>query len=200
MTEDDIEYLDGPHEYFMSGIRLPSVTEIVGTVSASRNGYSFVPRDKLEAARARGKRIHEARHQFDEDDLDWDAWSEIYPEDIPYIRSYAAWKQVTGFTPIANEVIVVNRLLGYAGRLDIKGILFGRLAIIDTKTGVVEPTTALQTAGYALADGLAGDCDRYALKLFRDGRMAKLVPYTDPLDFIVFKAFVTAYNWLDKNG
>ncbi len=184
----EVEFLEGPHLYIVDGRPYPSVTEIPKPFLGER--FSFVDPEVMEAARERGKLVHRATHEFDDDDILWDAWAEFdtgrSQPILPYVQSYALWRDATGFIPIDIEKRVYDHSLRVAGTLDRKGYLFGELSIIDLKSGEVGKETALQTAGYALR--------------LIPGKMAKLVPVPDPMDILAFKAFVTAYGWLVKNG
>ncbi len=196
----EVEFLEGPHLYIVDGRPYPSVTEIPKPFLGDR--FSFVAPEVMEAARERGKLVHRACHEFDDDDILWDAWGEFDRDRsqpiLPYVQSYALWRDATGFIPLDIEKRVYDHNLRVAGTLDRKGYLFGELSIIDLKSGEVGKETALQTAGYAILDGSVA-CKRYGLRLI-PGKMAKLVPFPDPMDILAFKAFVTAYGWLVKNG
>ncbi len=201
----ELEFLDDVHEYYLEGKRLPSVTEIIGVV-LSKNRFGAVPAEIMEKARQRGKLVHAACHALDENDLDWDAWREfdndraVTGEEaiLPRVASYLMWRDETGFIPIDNEKIVASKELGFAGTLDKKGLLFSKMTIVDLKSGEVGPETALQTAGYAIADGDVA-CQRIGLRLIPD-KIAKPMRFDDPFDIIVFKAFLSSFKWMSKHG
>ncbi len=199
---EEVELLDGPHRYLchVHGTSYPSVTEIPKPFLGDR--FGFVDPEKLEAARERGSLVHRATHEFDDNELDWEGWREFDRDRaqpiLPYVESYRLWRDATGFIPTEIEKVVFDHNMRVAGTLDRKGYLFGELSIIDLKSGEVGRETALQTAGYAILDGSIA-CKRYGLRLI-PGKMARLVPFADPLDILAFKAFVTAYGWLVKNG
>lgn len=195
--EQDLEFLEEPHEYRVRGVVWSSVTQTIGSVFGDPGHFIFLPAAKLELVRQRGKRLHACRHYFDEDDLNWNApygtepaQLALWEEEKGYIISYARWKEASRFVPIASEKMVRSEELKTAGTMDIKGYLFDGLGIIDTKTTEPQPEAALQTAGYAIADGDV-TVGRYALRLYKSGKMAKLTPYRDPWDIVVFKALVT---------
>jgi hypothetical protein len=197
---DEVEFLEGPHLYRLNGKVFPSVTEIPKPFLGDR--FRFVPEDRLEDARERGKLVHRAAHDLDIGELDVDGWRDFdrgrAEPILPYVESYRMWRDATGFVPTECEKVVFDSALGVAGTLDRKGYLFGSVAIIDLKSGVVGKETALQTAGYAILDKSV-TAKRYALQLV-PGKMAKLTEFTDPLDIVAFRAFVTAYNWVVRNG
>jgi len=203
----EVDFLDDPHEYRdrQTRVRLPSVTEIIGAVLGTGR-FDRIDQEVMYRARERGKLVHAACHQLDEDELDWDAWEdfdtariEMGEEPIlPRVKSYQMWRDRTGFIPMENEKIVANRELGFAGTLDKKGLYLGEIAIIDLKSGEVGLETALQTAGYAIAD----DCvtaKRIGLRLIPN-KMAKPTVFKDPMDIIGFKNFLGAYKWMVAHG
>ena len=198
----EIEFQEEPHTYTLAGLRLPSVTEIIRTVLGDRFGR--VDEAVRERARVRGKLVHKACQYLDEDELDWEQWNEfdrqrwVNGEELilPRVLSYKWWRHETGFVPIDNEKIVYTP--EFAGTLDKKGVLFGRMTIIDLKSGEVDQATGLQTAGYAIADDDVA-CARYGLRLI-PGKIAKPVPFDSPMDIIGFKNFLGSYKWMKANG
>ncbi len=198
-----VDYLDDVHEYFnrITRKRLPSVTEIIGVVIGNGK-FKFVNDEVMERARQRGKLVHAACHQLDEDELDWEAWEEFDAQRVsageepilPRVRSYQMWRDETGFIPMENEKIVAHEELGYAGTLDKKGLLFAVPTIVDLKSGPVGDETAIQTAGYAIADGCVA-VRRVGLRLIPN-KIAKPTAFDDPMDIIAFKNFLGAYKWM----
>jgi len=200
----DIEFLSESHTYSINGVTLASVTQVVSKVLGDK--FGMVDSEVLERARDRGKLCHAACHAVDEDDLDWDAWKELDRERIsqglepilPRVESYVMWRDSVKFVPVENEKIVADKDLGVAGTLDKKGILYGKPTIIDLKSGPVGPETALQTAGYAILDGDV-TCARYGLQLV-PGKIARPTAFKNYFDIPTFKALVTVYGWMKKNG
>ncbi len=198
----EIEFQEEPHEYRLAGLRLPSVTEIIRTVLGDRFGR--VSEEVLERARIRGRLVHKACEFLDQDELDWEQWQEfdnlrVANGDepiLPFVSSYRWWRDETGFIPIDNEKIVYTP--EFAGMMDKKGMLYNKMTIIDLKSGEVREETGLQTAGYAIADNDVA-CARYGLRLI-PGKMAKPVPFDNPMDIIGFKNFLGSYKWMKAHG
>jgi PD-(D/E)XK nuclease superfamily len=72
----------------------------------------------------------------------------------PVVNAFRTWQDDAQFVPIASEKLVFSREHGYAGTTDLIGMLDGRLAVLDIKTGRgVYPEYKLQLAAYAVAWG-----------------------------------------------
>jgi len=125
-----------------------------------------------------------------------------------------AWRQFraqSGFVPVLNEHRVHSARYGYAGTIDLFGVLNSDAALIDAKrTAAVPRSVGPQTAGYeqaireSLPDAVArcvsgpgnGHINRYALHLTPE--RWRLVPQKDPNDLRVFLASLTLHNYLEK--
>lgn len=199
LNDEDLSVLldTDNHVYTVEGEPWRSVTQVIRAVLG--NPYAQVKEHVLEMGRRRGKRLHAERHYYDEGDLDWEEMREKFPEDIPYLESYVLWKEATDFKPDnkLNERIVLLRDLRVAGTMDMGGILFGKPALIDLKSGVCdEKEVGAQTAGYCIGLGETRR-DRYGLKLI-PGKIAKLVPCKNPNDFAAFRWMCGLHAW--RNG
>ena len=80
------------HEYSVSGVRYPSVTQILAPLV----DYSQVPRAVLERARKLGQAVHRMTELFDLDDLDMD---DLADELRPYLTAWIKFRAETGFVP-----------------------------------------------------------------------------------------------------
>lgn len=82
------------------------------------------------------------------------------PEEQPFVDAWAAWLAATGTEIIAQEVPVVNTVMGYGGTADLIARANGKIGLLDIKTGStvadrdgqVYPEIRLQLAAYAAAD------------------------------------------------
>lgn len=134
----------------------------------------------------------------------------------PYFEGYQKFFKEAGFRVLLSEVMVGSLVWGYCGTVDdISLTPKDRVAVMDIKTsGIVSPTTALQTAGYALAademvskgveplfTALAGKkvFERYSIWLTGDGDY-KLIQYRDKGDIRVFLSALTFRQWKIRNG
>lgn len=199
----DIAFDEARHEYTRDGVLLPHVTGILRDLV----DLSMVPARELEYARLRGQATHRAVELFHSPDgLDYTSLS---PPVLRRFAHYRRFLEVSGFLPIMAETIVEHRELGYAGKLDLYGTFpahaswlagGGRsLALIDIKTGIVEPMAGPQTAAYQHAlmtqDPEAALAERFALWLGEGGYL--LIPLYNPRDWPNFLNRLT--EWKTRN-
>lgn len=193
------------HTYTLDGTVLPSVTGVLR--ASGLIDFSQIPPATLEAARARGSRVHAAIHYLNEGDLDW---STVDDADRPRIQAWATFLQQRKFVILNAEFRLFSRRYGYAGTGDVVGLLDGRLALCDFKTGSPDDCAAeLQLAAYMGAlyemateqapehawvrDVLShkGPMQRIAVQLQKNGN-PKVEMYSNPFDFREFVALVEA--------
>lgn len=186
------------HTYRIGGVRVPSVTQVCKV--ASGNEYAQIPRDVLERKRAIGVALHAAIWLDHTGVLDIDS---IDPAVAPYFAAWQDFVARTGFVTRLGETQLGSQRFGYAGTLDLYGIIDGTPWLIDTKSvAVLSPVTAIQTAAYlellrANHHALAGT-RRAALHLKPDGRFA-LQEYTSAGDFSTFLAALSVWRWRAAN-
>jgi len=139
----DFQFKEETHEYFLSGVRIPGVTEILENVGIS--DFSMVPKETLERAQRRGTRVHKICELWDRDKLNLDS---LTLEDMGYLEAWRAFSKKYGVEIPElwefNEAKLYSKKFGFAGTLDryIKGIL------VDIKTGVKEKSHPVQLAAY----------------------------------------------------
>lgn len=206
---DRLSYDDALHEYRYDGNVVPSVTQALGRLSAEE--YRGVDAEVMERAAQLGKAVHRVIELDLRDDLDVESLSEGL---LPYYESWRNFLATSGFTAVLSEQRVYSARYGYAGTLDLFGILNGEAVLIDAKrTAQVPRTAGPQTAAYetalreSLPDVITRHNDlttpardlirRFALHLRADGTW-RLVPFTDRSDLRVFLAQVTTHHWLRK--
>ncbi len=183
------------HEYSVSGVRYPSVTQILAPLV----DYSQVPRAVLERARKLGQAVHRMTELFDLDDLDMD---DLADELRPYLTAWIKFRAETGFVPETIEKRLYHPALRFAGTPDRSGLINRRRAVIDIKKMLyLGPVIGLQLAAYQELFEKNGTHveDRYALGLRADGTY-RLQPYTDKSDWPVFLSLLTTRNWKEKHG
>jgi hypothetical protein len=200
------------HEYRLNWIRVPSVTGVL-----KGSGYidlSGIPHAVLEAARARGTRVHAALHYLLEDDLDL---STVDEGDRGYLESAQQYlaKHVT--RAIRAECRLWSERYQCAGTTDLIAVHDDGFASIDDfKTGEPSDVAAdLQTAayhGFALEmanhdyplwlDLMGGNTPkivrRRSIRLFKDGREARETLYHDHRDYARFLNALTVVHDLWK--
>ncbi len=193
------------HRYTFDGRPVIGVTSALKVVSAQ--DYQFVSPELLAAKAEFGTRSHRMIELDCLDELDTDSLGEDL---LPYYFAWREFLEKSGFQPVLSEGKVYSARYGYAGTLDLLGMLNGHWALIDAKNvAVVMPSTGPQTAAYEqavrethsemLPTGMP--IRRYALQLrpplpSRPG-IARwhLHPFTDPADFPVFLSALRITTW-----
>ena len=126
-----VTYDDASHAYTVDGVRVPSVTEIAGILTAGK--YAEGNPAALAQAQRRGTEVHEICQQIDcgidPEEL------EIPPELTGYVNGYLAFLRDWGPEWDYMEKIVYTR--DYAGRADRIGRIDGKTAVVDIKTTAV---------------------------------------------------------------
>jgi len=201
------------HEYRLNGIRVPSVTGVLK--AAGYIDLSGIPSAVLEAARARGTRVHAALHYLLEDDLDITTVDEA---DRGYLESAQRYLAQHVVKVLGAEMRLWSERYACAGTTDMVAVHGdGYPSIDDFKTGEPSDVAAdLQTAAYhgficemAMRDGLlrvqlGGDKNalplyrRRSIRLFRDGRPAAETTYYDHRDYARFLNALTVVQDLWK--
>lgn len=87
-----------------------------------------------ESAGRRGTWVHRATELVDEGVFDWEVAETTAPEWIGYVKAYRTFITDNPVTVIASEEIVSNEKLWYAGTLDRRLKVHGRLGVWDIKT------------------------------------------------------------------
>ncbi len=185
------------HTYSLDGVRVPSVTQILADVTMRE--YRMVRADVMARAAQLGSAVHSVIELDIRKDLDEDA---LDPALLPYLAQWRQFVARSGFVPLLSEAIVHSRKFGFAGKLDLFGVLHGRHAVIDAKRCASVPRSAgPQTAGYAIAlaeshpNGvpIGAPLDRYALHLTPE--RWQLVPLRGRDDARVFLSALTLHQW-----
>lgn len=189
------------HEYRRDGELVPHVTQIIAPLTR----YDLIPADKLEVARQQGQAIHKM--------VELDCRNDLDVERLPaWMRGcHNAWsrfKAETGFECWASEQLVHHERLGYAGTLDLAGLMpklktSKKPACVDVKRSFYAgPAIGLQTVAYA--DGwnsahLAAERlhERYALALYPAGTY-RLEIFEGHDDSVAFLACLQQFRWKEK--
>jgi hypothetical protein len=192
----DILFKEETHEYFVDGVRYPSVTEILSALI----DFSRVSAYVLEEKRRLGRAVHKAIELYLKGELDHDTVDERV---WPYLESFIVFAATRPLRLIDAEKIVFSRVHRVAGRLDLVWAFDDtpdELWLIDAKaTYAMSPVTALQTGAYAaLYEETCGVKvkRRAGLQLQPDGKVAKMFPYTNHADFRIFLNARNLYTWV----
>ena len=181
------------HTYTDEKGPLSGVTSLLG--DAGLIDYSFIPERLREHYLDRGRKVHDATHMLDEDDL---IYERLDPVIKPYVDRYIEFKEFMGsrYKIVEIETIVTHPLQRYAGKRDRLCVIDDELSTLDIKTGALQPWVALQLEGYAQAHNINNvekATGRYALSLLKGAY--KLQKYTDAGDAAVWLAVVALARW-----
>lgn len=187
------------HEYFFDGVWIPGYSEIAQKMGIS--DFSMVPENILQRAQNFGTAFHLTVKLLDGDTLDE---SSVSPELFSLIDAYNKFKQEY-FVNIKLEYIekpVCSFIYRYGCTPDRICYVNGDLSIVEFKTSSTMPKScALQTAAQEIAaEGFYGIHikKRYGVHFSLDGKY-KVYQYKDKADKQAWFAFLSAYNWLQKN-
>lgn len=187
-----LEFEPEAHVYRLNGRRVPSVTDVVSVLE----DFSRIPPAALETARVFGGHVHDAIAFDIRGALDWKRLAKPL---VPYVEAWRRFCKDSGLVISASELRVAHEKLGFAGRLDVKGLLNKASCIIDVKSGALPRSVGPQTAGYEAALAAAFGAKvrrRYALQLdpsFSCGY--KLHPLVDPSDWTHFLSALNVWNF-----
>lgn len=180
------------HEYRLDGVIVPSTTQVLR--SAGLITYSF----RNDYFRRRGEYVHLACHLHDQEALDE---ASLDPVLAPYLEAYRSFLEDTGFEVLLSEEPLVSVSHRFGTTPDKLGLLHGAPAIIELKTGTVQPWVALQTAAQALAvadrfpEYRKIKLKRFALALRPDKTYHLTGPFTNKGDSEVFLAALACHAW-----
>ena len=182
---NELEFHEEEHIYSLNGKIVTNVTRVLSPLVS----FHMVDPVKLENARRKGVAVHKMVELWCQDDLDEASLPEWM---VPVLDQWKLFVEMTKFRVLESESRVYHKVFGYAGTLDLFGIINEKdHAIIDLKRSFAAgDVIGYQTAAYAEAHENK-KCKRFALKLREDGHF-KLKEYKDKNDFT---HFLTCLNW-----
>ena len=147
------------HKYFVGDRELISVTTLLKVMGLQWYPNNEAVRLKMEL----GSYVHQITEYYDKNRLGYSV--KFYPENIykndairkengmhealPYFEAYKKFLTETGCEVIEVEKRYYHPAWWYAGTIDRLARINGQLTILDIKTGISIPATALQIGGYA---------------------------------------------------
>jgi hypothetical protein len=179
------------HLYLKDGVVVPGVTSFLASVNMIPSCSWYKPEHA-----ERGKAVHDCIFLHIHNDLDEDS---IHPIVKPYFDGFKKFMIESRFIPLVAicEKPMMSEKYWFGGRPDLVGLLNGRLAVIDAKTGDAQLYAEFQTAAYeiiirenmpdfvraSLVDKSVlvqsnQEAERFSLRLYPDGRY-KLHHWTD---------------------
>jgi hypothetical protein len=178
-----VEFFPESHRYEIDGHPVPSVTTIL-------KDMGFVDAQWFtDHARTRGTYVHQIIEWHITGEIDE---STIDPELQGYLDAWGAFTADTGFVSTETEKPLASDIYRFAGTPDHIGMLNGREAVIDAKTGAIYPHVGLQLAGYEIL--ATRPLKRFGLQLKEDGRYS-LKEFKDRQDRGIFLAALSCWHW-----
>jgi hypothetical protein len=184
-----LEFSDSEHVYRLDGRVIPSVTGIL------RDEQFIDATWFTEYSRDRGTKVHQAIEFYDVGDLDEET---LDPVLRPYLAAWQRFKEEAHVTIEASEVRLASEVYGFAGTIDKVAAIGNVKAILDIKSGQVQPWTGLQLAAYHILLNEPAR-KRYAVQLNNDGSY-RLHEFKDRSDRAVFLAALTVHQWKRREG
>lgn len=175
IREEDIEFIPESHQYLISGILVPSVSDILKFLFP--NKYSNIPAHILQAKSEFGTHIHDAIEKYHQcEDV------ELTPMEDIVFGQYLELAENYEIEPIEQETLVhfEDR---FCGRLDMVAYVGGVRSLIDIKTTskLDMESLAYQLGYYRLAyvsKNPKGDFDKFYCIWLRKGELGQLVEIT----------------------
>ncbi len=192
----ELLYFDeAAHRYTVQGRTVPSVTQVLDPLI----DFSTVDPLVLENARRLGTAVHamvelECAGTLDE--------ATLHPRLVGFLAQWRDFVAVTGFRMMHCELRLYSPRYGYAGTMDLHGMLPGEEVIIDTKSGATPKTAGLQTAAYhqlGVEAGIFPSTTRRRVLDLKENSWHLTKPYTGTSDLRVFLAQLTVTNWQRGN-
>ncbi len=121
-----LEFDNDTHTYIADGVIIPSVTQAIKNITG--NMYEGISADIVRRAGERGTFIHKAIEDYCRNGTE---------SDLDEVRGFKFLQKQYDIVALANEVPVLlcdNNKPIMAGRLDILGLVNGKVAILDIKT------------------------------------------------------------------
>ena len=176
------------HVYRVGGIAVPGIHAVLRAGGIERGAPNYT-----QEHRDRGKWVHQATLLMDlgEDRI-------LSPENPGWMAYFAAYEKFRAEVPVRWRKLEhpkVHRKLRYASIIDRAGLVSGRPAVLEIKTGGPAPFHGPQLAGadLLLSQSLSiGTRRRLAVYLFADGTY-QLREYTNPIDYKQFLRAVGDY-------
>lgn len=191
-----LTFNEAKHEYRLDGQVLPSVTQVIQAAGLIDKSWFD------EYSRGRGVAVHMATAMLDGDELDEQS---VDPAIVGYIAAWRKFVTESGFDASFIEARCCNLTCRYAGTIDRAGIMNGRQAVIDIKTGALNPVVGVQLAAYqamyhqTFNTPGSPPAKTYAVQLKEDGSYS-MREYLPRENWPVFLACLNIFNWKKNKG
>lgn len=187
----DFNFRKEDHTYWLDGKQIPSATEILKSNGVIDDRFFY------KYSRDRGSLIHSACQYYAEGDLDI---SSVDPKIKGYVDAYERAVFDLGFTPKECEKPIFHKTLLYGVTPDQVGVFGVTEGLLELKTGIIQPFTAIQTALQAMAIWPLEYLNkkRIGVELHSDGTY-KIEEFKNLDDFGVAISMVALLNWKKQN-
>lgn len=187
------EYNEERHEYKLNGVIYPSVSQIFDHFGLIKGKEFFKPEHSQ-----RGTFVHEALALYNANRLNLESLDTVIK---PYVDSWIVSLKANPCKVKYSEVKLWDEEFKVFGTCDMTAdfLYIQGHCVCDYKTGMVSNLTGFQLAAYAKMLRLDKP-NRYAIKLDKTGRQAKLVEFNDDNDYKVWEGMARLYHWKKANG
>lgn len=195
MSAPELQFSEADHAYSMAGRPVPSVTAIISPLV----DWSMVDPAVLAAKATLGKYVHRLVELECLGDLDVSKLTGVL---LGYYEQWMDFRRVTGFQPMHSELKLYSARYGYAGTMDLHGMLDDE-TLIDTKAGATPITAGLQTAAYShlgVENGVMPPTTRRRVLDLKEHSWKLSPEYKGTTDLRVFLAQLSVFNWQQQNG
>lgn len=147
MTRARLKFDPDGHRFWLNGVRVPSVTQVIETI-IDPDGWAGIHPLIIERAAQKGRIVHRLLERTDRGERFTE--KNTHPKWLAYCNEWLAVKTHYGLRPILIEEPLCHVGLHYAGILDrLTYDRDHRLVLLDIKTGTKRPGPHLiQLAGY----------------------------------------------------
>lgn len=178
------------HEYFLEGRKVPSVTQILSSLT----DFSKVNLSVLEYAREFGTGVHLACEFNDNNDL-----AELPEVYVPYLEGWKKFLNDYKVEILEVEKMVYSKNFRYAGTVDRIAKIKNKITVIDIKSGQKNPVFALQLSGYKIALEEMGVKPKARMTVYLKPEGYSVQEYKDTFDDAVFLSALYLHNWKINN-
>ncbi len=196
MLHNKLRFEEETHSYFLENQRIPSVTQVLGSVGISDFGNASP--EVLERAAAFGTEAHLLTEKYDKDILI--KGEEMSGGLFDYLVAWIDFRKDFGVEFIEGGIEKRFFCEGfrYAGTIDRIGKVNGKMTLIDIKTGAATRAHAIQIAAYKNA--LLEEYPKIdAMCVYLGPRAYKIQTYRGhDYDFNVFLSALNIHNWRSK--
>ena len=191
---EGLEFDEKTHIYRLNGIIIPSVSAIMEPLSNAK--YANISESTLDRAAEKGTSVHNSIENWIKF-----GFMDVEPEYAGYFEAFTQWFEEYSPSIVASEVRVCNRLMMYAGTVDLIAYIDNKLTLVDYKSTYTlsKMTCGVQLEAYARALSSKGvEVEKKSiLHLKKDGKFEFVdFPVKDADRWRVFGALKTVYDYI----